>query len=336
MKIQTIQFQKEGHDFFLDFIKAYAIIGVLICHTIFFINKIPGYGIFWGIDVPLFLLVQTFHFYKRDNTKLNLSKIFNRVFLPFLIVQAVILIISCFIDYQEVVDNWQGWIKGFGKGPGSYYPLIYLQISLLLLFFRKPIKKLSKWKLLLLFLLISEGLEIICSFLHPSAGAYRLLVFRYVFLIYLGWLWVSEGVIVNWKMIVLSVLSILSIIYFQYYNDKFGGIEPLFFNSSWKLAKWPCYYWISNGLICILFAIWNMFKKNAIINSIIAVLAKSSWEIYLMQMASIYLIKVSYIGIDNKYLNYIVYLVVVWTLSIGGGILLNKFFSKKLYKKSVR
>lgn len=60
--MEQIVFQKKGHDTFIDFIKAYAILGVLVGHTLFFINRIPGYNLFFRIDVPLFLLIQVFHF----------------------------------------------------------------------------------------------------------------------------------------------------------------------------------------------------------------------------------------------------------------------------------
>lgn len=80
----AIQFNRTGYDPFIDFIKAYAIICVLIGHTLPVMNL--GYGLWAGMQVPLFILVQSFHFYKRDDTRLNIKKIFQRVVLPFVII----------------------------------------------------------------------------------------------------------------------------------------------------------------------------------------------------------------------------------------------------------
>lgn len=321
-----ISFKKNEHDSFLDFIKAYAILGVLVCHTVFFINKVPGYGLFFGIDVPLFVLMQVFHFYKKQTT-LSFRKIFNRIFLPFFVVQFVMILIQWFVTKE--CDIIKG-LKGFGFGPGSYYPLIYFQIALLLPLFKLLFNRLSKTQALIVFLCIAEGLEIVCSLLKPSEGLYRLLVFRYVFLIYLGYLWVVEGVVINGKMILLSILSALAVIYFVFISDN---NEPLFFTSGWKAAKWPCYYWLSHGLISVLWFLWKLFQRSKIINKCVTFLAKSSWEIFLCQMASIFLINLSMINVNNRYLRYVIWMIIIWVISIGGGIVLNKVYSQILYRE---
>lgn len=322
-----IQFVKNGHDSFLDFIKAYAILGVIFNHTWVFRDETPGLGLFFSVDVPLFLLVQVFHFLKKDST-LDFKKIFKRVFLPYFIIQAILfayVICSNSDDYHHKLSIG---LALFGFGPGSYYPLIYIQMALLLLWFKPLFKRLSKIQLLVTFLILSEGIEIFCSFTNPPAPLYRLLVFRYVFLIYLGFLWVEEGIVVNTKMIVLSILSALTVMYFLYCSKD---NEPWFFSTNWSFSKWPCYYWVSNGLVCILYYIWNKLKKRQHVCKIVSVLAKTSWEIFLMQMASIFMIKQEMIPVQNRTVQYVLYMAIIWTMSIWGGYLLNKLWSNVLY-----
>lgn len=327
-----IQFLKSGHDEFLDFIKAYAIIGVIFGHTWLFMSKTPGLGLFFGVDVPLFLLIQVFHFYKKDS-KLNLTKVFSRVFLPYFIVQAILFLYVIFLNgfnYSVLL----GGVIMFGFGPGSYYPLIYIQIAVSLVIFKNLFKRISKGWLFFIFLLLSEGLEILCSYTNPPNWLFRILAFRYVFLIYLGYLWVKDGIVIDAKMIVLAILSAATVIYFVYFQRE---NEPWFFNTAWKYSRWPCYYWVSNGLITILWFLWKVLKKSKFFCKCVCTLAKTSWEIFLMQMASIYVIKQSMLPIDNKVMQYVLYMIIIWTISIGGGIILNKLWSNLLYgRKNVQ
>ena len=87
---KVINFNKTGYDPFLDFIKAYAILAVLLGHTFPFLDE-TGYFLWYGMQVPLFILVQVFHVLKKENYKLNLIQLFKRVFVPFIAVQVVIL-----------------------------------------------------------------------------------------------------------------------------------------------------------------------------------------------------------------------------------------------------
>ena len=45
---------------------------------------------------------------------------------------------------------------------------------------------------------------------------YRLLAVRYLFLLYLAWIWVRDGIVINKVTTLFSFLSFLSIIYFEY------------------------------------------------------------------------------------------------------------------------
>ena len=102
--MRTISFNTIGHDGFIDFIKAYAIICVLFGHTFLWLDKVVYYT--WaGMQVPLFIVVQSFHFYKKENSKFDLNKVFKRVLLPFFVVEVftILLAIALGSDYKELI-----------------------------------------------------------------------------------------------------------------------------------------------------------------------------------------------------------------------------------------
>lgn len=91
--MRAISFNTIGHDGFIDFIKAYAIICVLFGHTFLWLDKVVYYA--WaGMQVPLFILVQSFHFYKKENSMFYLRKVYKRVLLPFFVVEIVTILVA--------------------------------------------------------------------------------------------------------------------------------------------------------------------------------------------------------------------------------------------------
>lgn len=78
-------FKKDGYDPFIDFLKAYAIICVLMGHTFPFLQE-TGYALWYGMQVPIFILIQAFHVFKKDVVELNLKKIILRIFIPYFII----------------------------------------------------------------------------------------------------------------------------------------------------------------------------------------------------------------------------------------------------------
>ena len=157
-----IVFNKTGYDPFIDFIKAYAIICVLIGHTFPHLDY-WGYGVWAGMQVPLFILVQAFHYLKKENTIISINHIFWRIFFPFILVEIIIFTTLLWIYHYNYYELALNYLFGGGTGPGSYYPWIYLQIALLLPLFKKWMTRLSKWQLVVAFLILCEGFEYIAS-----------------------------------------------------------------------------------------------------------------------------------------------------------------------------
>ena len=214
---------------------------------------------------------------------------------------------------------------GGGYGPGSYYPWIYLQVALLLPLFGFILRKSSKTTALIIFLLICEGLEIIFSLIDCPDWIYRLLAVRYLFLIYLGWKWAKEGIKINWLSIALSVISLIAIVYFEYFSVD---DEPWFFATKWKTHRWPCYYFVANGFTALLYVIWRRINEKHIVRQLIKIIAASSYEIFLIQMATIYLVKYDQMPfVSNSIVKYGIWFILVWVVALVGGIGLHKLIS---------
>ena len=130
-----IQFNNTGHDDFIDFLKGFAILCVILTHSI--PSTFQKYILFpfWGAQaVPIFIIIQSYHFFKSENPDIPLwkfKKILKRIFLPFFIVTfAEIVLLLSF--GQSPVSIYKGIMASGGIGPGSYFPWIYLQISVAL------------------------------------------------------------------------------------------------------------------------------------------------------------------------------------------------------------
>ena len=324
---RIVTFNKVGYDPFIDFIKAYAIICVLLGHTFLYLDE-TGYCLWYGMQVPLFVLVQVFHAFKKEKAPLSLRKIFARILLPYAIVQFLLLIVllleSC-SDYKSLIVNTL--IEG-GRGPGSYYPWVYIQLAIILYFIKPYINVVSKGRKLFIAFAVCESFEIISSLIDLPEVLHRLLAIRYLFLIYLGWIWVNKGIVINRKTIFLSLLSLLSVIYFEYF---YVPTEPWFYDTAWRTHRWPCYFYVSTLLSYILYLIYSRIKHIRVVDKSIKILARCSYEIFLVQMAVIVLCpSLDFIGNAHAQLTF--RMILVWTLSIVGGyyfnITYNNFYNK--------
>lgn len=332
---RIVTFNKVGHDPFIDFIKAYAIICVLIGHTFPGLDTI-GYGLWAGMQVPLFVLVQAFHTLKKEKSYLSIKKIFFRIFLPFFIVETCVFVILLWIYQSDISSLTRTYLIGGGTGPGSYYPWIYLQIAVVLPFVSRWMSKKSKTFLLIAYLIICEGLEIAFSIVDFPDVVYRLLAVRYIFLFYLAWIWVEEGIVINKKTCILSLLSFLAIIYFEYFsvND-----EPLFFHTAWTFHRWPCYYYVAVGGVYLLFVLWKWLSKSLFAEKFIRMLSKCSYEIFLVQMA-VCSVFPSLTFVHNKLFQQGAKIILISAISIFGGYLYNRYYKSlvldRIYNRDVR
>lgn len=119
----------------LDFIKGFAILSVILLHTLSgsMLYKIYAYFHIWQA-VPLFVFVSYYLFFVKLGKQSNvgfyfsgtkIKKVIRRVIIPFTIIELLIIIVNELFSFSI---SALAIIKSLGIGPGSYYPYIYIQL----------------------------------------------------------------------------------------------------------------------------------------------------------------------------------------------------------------
>ena len=313
MTAKALTFNKTGYDPFIDFLKAYSIICVVIAHIL--PASLYKYILFqvWGdMQVPMFVLIQVFHAYKKGvQPKLNWASLFKRICLPFAAIQVLITGFKTFVGGGI---SWTSLLASGGYGPGSYYIWIYLQIAILLVLIWPWLKKLSLKQALVAFLVVSIGFEMLFSAINLPDWLYRLLCVRYLFLIPLGLIWVEKGVSLDGKTIILSLLSIIAVLFFVFTNYD---LEPFFYNTGWETHRWICYFYLPFLLTYVLFLIWKRLSNAKWAENTIKWIAARSYEIFLAQMAVFACLSSKLlIFVPNVHVRFVLWTMVAFTLSI--------------------
>lgn len=324
-----IAFNKTGYDPFIDFIKAYSILVVVFCHGFPYLKE-TGYAI-WGVQIPLFFLIQVFHCYKREPKQINWHEIAKRIAIPFFMIEFFILTIYLIngheSNYKALITS--GLIGGGGYGPGSYYPWVYLQMAILIPIVRPVCDRLEKLRSLMVFILFQVAIEIFCSLINLPDFLFRLLCLRYLFLMWLGWIWVKDGIKINALTVVASFISLAAIIYFAYYERD---LEPWFYSTGWATHRWICYFWVSWLFVGILHKAYLMFSKFKVVNKIVKRLASASYEIFLVQIAYYALVSINkFTFIGDGFFQFTIWFVLAFIVSVGGGIALQNVEKKYLF-----
>lgn len=240
----------------------------------------------WGdVAVPLFLLIQVFHAYKHGTEKCQFSfkKIWTRIFKWYIFAEIVIIVLHTGLDLYRgnpKGDIYEDALNNLGVGPGNYYAFIYIEFAIILYWIRNIINKVKPWHLLLAFLLISELSEIICSLIEMPQNIYRLLFLRYIFLIWLALMIVRKGILINKTNVLLSIVSIAFVLFFNYTNYD---LEPFIFTTGWKTFHWMSYFYIANIYILGLYVSYKVLHRKTG-TGFIEKMGKYSWEIFLVQM----------------------------------------------------
>lgn len=284
--MKRIEFQKTGHDPQIDYIKGLCILFVILTHCMYREELSSILFPYWGdTAVPIFLLIQVFHYYKRGNDirMPKLKKLWRRIIMPYILLVAI----TFALDYLVYFDNTNGrfnislyWNK---RGPGSYYIFIYLQFAFLLPLLAPLFRKISTKWLPILFLIASQLIEIISSLTQCPDSIYRITFFRYTFLIFLGYLLATKGLVVNKLTIILTIISILFIYVFNYTTFD---LQPWFCTnlSFWPLCHWICYIYISYFFLWLLKFLHSKTKQPHKITNFIEEMGQYSYEIYLFQI----------------------------------------------------
>lgn len=116
---KTISFNKTGYDPFIDFLKAYAIIFVVVAHN--FPSELWNYCLFqvWAdMQVPMFILIQVFHAYKKGTAPtIKWPSLLKRIILPFVGIQAIILSLRLLLGLDTARNVLISSVIGGGTAP---------------------------------------------------------------------------------------------------------------------------------------------------------------------------------------------------------------------------
>ncbi|WP_371874055.1 acyltransferase family protein [Prevotella sp. E15-22] len=286
MRTSYICLKREGYDPFIDYLKGICIFFVILNHCLpsEFTNK--TFFCIWGSTaVPIFLIIQVFHTYKKGIERINTNykKIWNRIIKPFLLTESIIICLhfTRHVIYGDTSTSQfiETTILWGGIGPGCYYPWIYIQFAILLPLFAAIFRKIKGTKLLLLFIVLSTIIEIVVANIIPTR-IYRLLFLRYLFLIYLGNIIAVQGIRINITTSIIALIGMGATILFHY-NDIY--IYP-FTNQKISICNWICYLYITFGFLKILKKLYSYPTKNLFINKGLQWMGIHSYEIFLIQM----------------------------------------------------
>lgn len=277
---------KDGYDPFIDYLKGICIIFVITNHCMPEIIMDYSGFMFWGVSaVPIFLIIQVFHAYKKGliTSRPKYKKIWNKIAWPFFLSEIIICI--AFIlklhhtQLSDIFGDIINWIKSGGYGPGAYYPWIYLQFAILLPII-SPIFKRNIPFLCIIFIIISQSVETACAYFNLSQLAYRLLFLRYIFILYLGYLLAIKGYLLNIYTFCAAVfcLIISAIIVYGHYN-----FTPLLYDFVNPVCHWFCYIYIAYLLLFILKYIY-VHTPHGTLKDYLLISGKYSYEIFLFQI----------------------------------------------------
>ena len=281
-------FKKTGYDPFIDYLKGVCIIFIIITHCTSSAMQHDMLFCLWGdMAVPLLLMLQVFQTYKRglSEVKINIRKTWNRIIYPFLLAE-LIAVVGLFLLSR---GDWLVICEFGDIGPGAYYPYIYLQFMFLLYFLVPVFKKLNLMWLCVFFSVISQILEYVSIYGHLSLDAYRLLFFRYTFLLFLGYLLICDKIKLNVQTITLSVISIFCILTFEgsYWSfSELGGAK--LFSSLFYMNGWRIFHWVSYPFVFFLLLPAVRWTYNLIVHTkfsaYLQLCGKWSYEIFLFQL----------------------------------------------------
>lgn len=284
--MRTIEFKKNEYDPQIDYIKGICILFVIWTHCI---NRYE-LGImlypYWGdTAVPIFLLIQVFHYFKKgvELRIPKLLKLWKRIILPFVIMITLMFMVQFFIYFEATNGVFSPSFYWDKRGPGSYYIFIYLELAFVIPLFVPLIKKLSiKW-LFVVFVIISQLIEFITCVTNCPDNIYRITFFRYTFLIFIGYLLATKGLVLNKYTILGSMISIIFIYLFAYTRID---MEPLFCTrlDLWPLCHWICYIYIAYFFLAFLKYTYQKLDVHLTIRTLIENIGKYSYEIYLFQI----------------------------------------------------
>lgn len=272
---------------FIDVIKGFAIICILITHCKFTDGERNLFLFpFWvEMAVPLFMIISGFVYTKsfesRRITSFKQAYAFDNVFskfvrytVPFAI--AYVIEVVCFL-VMRVEQNYIFLFLRGGEGPGSYYYPVLVQFIFLfpIIFFIVKEYRLRG-------LMICLAMNVVYELLHTVYGmneeCYRLLVFRYIFVIAFGcYLNYADEETEDTKKLFKKCLMIGSIVGVVFlWLVFYQGYQPIIIK-----------HWIGTSFLANMYLLpiaQFLICKGRVKISILELFGKASYNIFLVQM----------------------------------------------------
>lgn len=187
-------FVNDTHIDWIDGAKGVAILSVILLHSLPCLREI---GWIWHIGqaVPVFLFITAYLISMRFESlqtyfqRERFAKMLKKVFIPFVFVFLIQLVCLALIDR---LPSLKTIVKTGGIGPGSYYIWLYLQAWVIIPFMVMLVRKLPIWVSMLIMLVVSiiaEYVFVPIEGIEHIDELYRLLLIRYLMVLYLGCIW---------------------------------------------------------------------------------------------------------------------------------------------------
>ena len=321
--------QKSRHLGYVDFLKGFAIVSVILLHALPKKVLVETYAVFhiWQA-VPLFVFISFLLIYiklRRISVsdyygKKNWGKLFKRIIAPFLIIEGLLLLFFAIKGNNELILQF---LQNGRIGRGSYYFYVYLQIWLL-----APITYLlMRWNHLLggvILLFVSVLGNVMCFFAGLSPMLESCLALRYIFIAVIAYEWMNNSKSRTWKYL-FPVISVLYLLLMDYYD-----FNPWIPNTGgWGHQQFPSFFYLF-PFVSIMVYLYT--KCNSFLSTSIRWLGQYSWEIYLIQMIFFLFPFNTYIPLGNSIIHQIVYCIISLILCILPVYAYSKV--KQLYKQN--
>ncbi len=245
----------------------------------------------------------------------NIKILYNKI-IKFLIPYTIIFIVEYniyFFVYNDfsILNLIKNYICG-GFGPGSYYtPLIIQLLILFPLIYFLYINLKNKNIFLLIGFIVNLLYEIIQSTIGLSETVYRLLIFRYIFLIFYGVYLNGNQNKKIFGQFLYVIIGAIILYMIDYLNYKMPFIV----------------YWVDTSLLCSLYIIpiTHILIKSNLHSRQIELLGRASYNIFLIQMMYYYTLG----RIINNYINnLLIQILINVLLCVIGGLIFNDIVQK--------
>lgn len=268
----------------VDFLKAIAIIFVIINHLKVTDNTKPVFLLLVNMAVPIFLVLSSWVYcrtsWEDKYSKLKISNSLKRLALPLPIVAVVFLLVEVVCFKQGVQSAMKNFVHA-NYGPGSYYFYIMVQFVFVIPIIKEVIRRFGEKGLLCCFV-VNLVYDLLCRFLHVRVSLYRLLVGRYLYIIAIG-VYIYYITVIRKKRIPTYVLVLSMMIGVLYLVLPSVGVEYKIFTYPvwWRTSMITGFY---IGPVCYWLLLHCDWKMPNAFGKVTSVIGQASYHIMYAQL----------------------------------------------------